>query len=84
MHSRPTTFRLGPRVFAGSGVQSVESSVNFVERTNVIDEMGDNELIRFVLDDEDSTEMEIELVQRLGDALGEIDLLAAALQKVQE
>lgn len=50
----------------------------------MIDEMGDNELIRFVLDDEDSTEMEIELVQRLGDALGEIDLLAAALQKVQE
>ena len=50
----------------------------------MIDEMGDNELIRFVLDDEDSTEMEIELVQRLGDALGEIDLLATALQKAQE
>ena len=57
----------------------VESSVNFAERTNVIDEMGDNELIRFVLDNEDSTEMEIELVQRLGDALGEIDLLTVAI-----
>ena len=45
----------------------------------MIDEMGDNELIRFVLDNEDSTEMEIELVQRLGDALGEIDLLTVAI-----
>ena len=49
----------------------------------MIDEMGDNELISFVLDNEDSTEMEIELVQRLGNALGEIDLLVVAIQNAE-
>lgn len=49
----------------------------------MIDEMGDNELIRYVLDNEDSTEMEIELVQRFGDALGEIALLTVAITKAK-
>lgn len=50
----------------------------------MIDEMTNSVLMGYVLDNEDSTELEIELVQRLGDALGEIDLLmkdlALALQ----
>lgn len=37
--------------------------------------MTNSVLMEYVLDNEDSTEVEIELVQRLGDALGEIDLL---------
>lgn len=41
----------------------------------MIDEMTNSVLMGYVLDNEDSTELEIELVQRLGDALGEIDLL---------
>ena len=41
----------------------------------MIDEMTNSVLMGYVLDSEDSTELEIELVQRLGDALGEIDLL---------
>lgn len=46
-----------------------------------MDELGDNELIQFVLDNEDSNEMELELVTRLGSALGEIDLLVTQLHK---
>lgn len=49
-----------------------------------MDEMGDNELINFVLDNEDSTEMELELVTRLGDALGEVKTLTLLIQKAKE
>ena len=41
----------------------------------MLDEMTNSVLMGYVLDNEDSTEMEIELVQRLDTALCEIDLL---------
>jgi hypothetical protein len=41
----------------------------------VKEEQDDNTYIEYVLDDEDSTEREIELVQRLGDSLAEITRL---------